>query len=195
MPLALEEWETNEPTSYRGGGIGYVFTEEDPYVGLDFDRCVDPVTGVIADWAQGHIDGLASYTEVTPSGTGLHTIVQGALPPKGRRKGPIEMYSYARFFTMTGWRLDELPPTVEPRQYHSTRSGVASLPPPLARRSGSNDKGNITNARALDDYRDPVRPVYGPYAQFGEAATGWPLIQCEVAPCSPGPGTVYSDRG
>jgi primase-polymerase (primpol)-like protein len=116
LPIALEGWETDDPQSYRGGGIGFVFTEDDPYVGVDLDHCVDPVTGAIADWAQAYIDALASYTEITPSGTGLHTIVQGALPEEGRKKGPVEMYSQTRFFTMTGRHVSQTPRTIEARQ-------------------------------------------------------------------------------
>src|SRR5262245_12680945 len=62
LPLALEAWETDDPSAYRGGGIGYVFSELDPYVVIDLDHCVDPVTGVIVAGAQGHVDRLASYT-------------------------------------------------------------------------------------------------------------------------------------
>src|SRR2546425_1352959 len=116
LPVALEGWEQEAPSAYRGGGIGFVFTADDPYTGIDLDHCIDPDTGVIAPWAQSHIDTLASFTEVTPSGTGVHIWIQGTLPPRGRKKGDVEMYSYARFFTMTGWYVDGTPHTIEARQ-------------------------------------------------------------------------------
>ena len=116
LPVALEGWEQESPEAYRGGGLGYVFTDDDPYTGIDFDHCVDPVTGQVETWAQVHVDALASYTEITPSHTGLHTIVEGTLPPTGRKKGQVEMYAWGRFFTMTGWHLPETPPTIEARQ-------------------------------------------------------------------------------
>jgi hypothetical protein len=129
LPLALEEWAYDGPGAYRGGGIGYVFSDEDPYSGVDLDHCRDPDTGAIADGAQAHIDALASYTEVTPSGTGVHILVQGTLPPRGRRKGAVEMYDYARFFTMTGWHLAGTPTTIKTRQkalsaFHSAIFGA-----------------------------------------------------------------------
>jgi primase-polymerase (primpol)-like protein len=116
LPLALEEWETEDPDAYRGGGIGFVFTAQDNLVGFDLDSCVDPVTGEIEEWAANIVQTLDSYTEITPSGTGLHVIAEGTLPPRGRRKGAIEMYSTQRFFTMTGWRLVDAPDAVYARQ-------------------------------------------------------------------------------
>jgi hypothetical protein len=116
LSVALEEWEQDDPSVYRGGGLGFVFAADDPYAGIDLDRCVAPETGIITAWAQTHIDALASYTEITPSGTGLHILVQGALPPKGRKKGPVEMYAYARFFTITGWHLAGTPRTIAAHQ-------------------------------------------------------------------------------
>lgn len=137
LPVALEEWADDDPAAYRGGGLGYVFSHDDPYTGVDLDHCVEPGTGQVAAWAQTHVDGLASYTEVTPSGTGLHILVEGALPPHGRKKGRVEMYNFARFFTMTGWHLPGTPATIEARQdalttLHATIFGTTrtAQPPP-----------------------------------------------------------------
>ncbi len=96
---ALEELE-------RYDGIGFVFCSGDPYVGVDLDGCVDPETGEIAPWATQIIDGLDSYTELSPSGTGVHIIARGKFSANGRR-GPVEMYSRERFFTVTGHVLGE----------------------------------------------------------------------------------------
>lgn len=120
LPTALEEWAHTDPAGYRGGGLGYVIAADDPYTGIDLDHCVDPDTGEIAPWAQVIIEALDSYTEITPSGTGLHVFVEGTLPPRGRRKGAIEMYDYARFLTMTGWHVPESPPRIESRQHALT---------------------------------------------------------------------------
>jgi putative DNA primase/helicase len=115
LETALEGWQAADPEGYRGGGIGYVFTTDDPYVGIDLDGCVNDATWVIEAWAQAYVDTLKSYTEVTPSQTGLHILAEGSLPPGGRRKGAVEMYSEGRFFTLTGWHLDGTPETIEPR--------------------------------------------------------------------------------
>lgn len=86
-------------------GLGFVFSESDPFVGVDLDKCSDPITGEIESWAEEIINELSSYTEFSPSRTGFHIIVRGVLPSQGRRKGNIEMYDSGRYFTVTGARL------------------------------------------------------------------------------------------
>src|SRR5215216_2818508 len=62
-------------------GVGFVFTEKDPYAGIDLDKCRDPGTGEIEEWAREFIDHLDSYTELSPSGSGVHVLVKATLPP------------------------------------------------------------------------------------------------------------------
>jgi primase-polymerase (primpol)-like protein len=96
-------------------GIGFVFTAEDPYTGVDLDDCREPVTGRVEDWAQDVLRRLESYTEVSPSGTGFHVIVKGGVPAGGNRRGQLEMYDRDRYFTVTGDRVPGAPTTVEER--------------------------------------------------------------------------------
>lgn len=84
-------------------GVGYVFCSADPYVGIDMDDCRDPETGEVASWADEVVRALGGYAEVSPSGTGVHVIVRGKAP--NRRRGPVEVYSTERFFTVTGRAL------------------------------------------------------------------------------------------
>lgn len=108
---ALAYAETGE-----ADGIGFVFTDDDPFVGVDLDDCRDPETGSVDEAAQDIIDRLDSYTERSPSGTGYHVIVRGELPGERNRKGTIEMYDSARFFTVTGDHVAETPTAVAIRQ-------------------------------------------------------------------------------
>ena len=84
-------WGTFERVAdFRGAdGIGFVFTEDDPYVGIDLDDCRDPDTGELTDLANSIVEQLDSYTEISPSGTGIHIIVRGVLPawPSAQRRG------------------------------------------------------------------------------------------------------------
>jgi putative DNA primase/helicase len=87
-------------------GIGFVFTDT-PYVGIDLDHCVDP-TGAVARWAFEIVARFGSYTEFSPSGTGLHIFVEGSLPEGGRKRkviadnahdlAAIEVYETGRYF-------------------------------------------------------------------------------------------------
>jgi len=108
---AVEELESG-----AGDGIGFVFTAEDPFVGIDLDGCRDPQTGAVEPWGQEIIDQLDSYTEVSPSGAGIHVIAIATLPDGGRRKGRIEMYDQDRFFCTTGQVADGAPRAVARRQ-------------------------------------------------------------------------------
>jgi primase-polymerase (primpol)-like protein/energy-coupling factor transporter ATP-binding protein EcfA2 len=91
-------------------GIGFVLSSGDPYVGVDLDDCIDG--GAIEPWAVEIVEALASYTEVSPSGTGLHIIARGKLPVGGCQTsmpggGELEMYARERYLTVTGDVLDK----------------------------------------------------------------------------------------
>jgi putative DNA primase/helicase len=90
-------------------GILYALTETDPYSFIDLDKCRDPDTGAIEEWALEIIRDLNSYAEVSHSGTGIHIFVRGKLPAGRRREGQIEMYDSGRFAAMTGRRLEFTP--------------------------------------------------------------------------------------
>lgn len=89
-------------------GIGFVFSRQDNYIGIDIDKCV--TDGKTNAFATEIIDTLDSYTEFSPSGKGIHIIIKGSLPQSvlgtGRKntKHGLEIYSYGRFFTFTGNR-------------------------------------------------------------------------------------------
>ena len=94
-------------------GIGFVFGP--PFVGVDLDHVRDPETGAIDPSAREIIAAVNSYTEISASGTGIHIIATGTLPPGRRRTSGVEMYAEARHFVMTGDHLDRTPRTVEER--------------------------------------------------------------------------------
>ena len=84
-------------------GIGLVFSDSDPYCGIDVDGCRHPVTGVLSDLASEVIAQLASYAEVSATGTGVHVIVKATLPGgAGRKRGCFEVYDRKRYFAFTG---------------------------------------------------------------------------------------------
>ncbi len=90
-------------------GIGFVFTADDPFVGVDLDNCFDEF-GSLRDDARRAMDELQSFTEKSPSGKGLHIICKGELPGAGHcdNKAGREMYQEGRFFTITADVLEGL---------------------------------------------------------------------------------------
>ncbi len=91
---------------HRHDGIGFVFSADDPFTGVDLDHCRDPETGELAPWAAEILAMFpGSYVEASPSGTGVHVITRGVAPHNGKRPyqgGAVEVYSKERYFTVTG---------------------------------------------------------------------------------------------
>ena len=90
-------------------GLGYVFTADDPYIGLDFDHAYDQVTGQFAEPARSTILELNTYSELSASGTGVHALVKGRLPFPGGKRDWVEVYKQGRYFTITGVTIEGLP--------------------------------------------------------------------------------------
>lgn len=129
-------------------GIGFVFNRADGYTGTDFDNCVNPETQEIRQDIKEIIEKVDSYTEFSPSGTGIHIITRGwqfPIGPAGEQGGKIgkaEMYSGKRYFTVTGHHVAGTALTVNNRDLQwlyervivnrefdivkSTRNGTAS---------------------------------------------------------------------
>jgi hypothetical protein len=89
-------------------GIGYMFAKDDPFVGGDFDHCLD-ATGALSDFARQHLP--ATYAEISPSGTGIKFIAQGTIA-RGRKTVRAELYASGRFFTLTGNVVPGQPTTI-----------------------------------------------------------------------------------
>lgn len=129
-------------------GIGFVFANG--YAGIDFDHCRDLETGEINDLTSRRIASLASYSEISPSGTGVHTIVRGSLPT-GVKRPEIEMYSRARFFTMTGNHLPGSPTTIEDRQEQITTLYEEVAPKTLEKKKRQPAKASPYDQLATND--------------------------------------------
>jgi hypothetical protein len=103
-------------------GIGFVLTENDPFTFIDLDNPFEldnhgnpkyETPQEILDRQVRIHEAFSSYSEKSPSGYGLHIIVKGSVPT-GRRKQAVEVYSTARYMTMTGQVFNNAP--IEPRQ-------------------------------------------------------------------------------
>lgn len=100
--------------------IGFVFTQADPYIGIDLDGCRNPETGKLDDWAREIVLRFGSYAEISPSKTGVKIFGiadsvwrnknKTELPGNGYlgKKPGIEVYDCGRYFAVTGRNLSGL---------------------------------------------------------------------------------------
>jgi hypothetical protein len=127
----------------RCDGVGFVFTAT-PFVGIDLDHCLDLTIGELAPWAVRIMERFSTYTEISPSGTGLHLILRGALPAGGRKRpaedgasgGAVEVYDDGRYFTFTGRRWPSTPLAIEDRQEELQRWYAEAFPQEQEREVG-----------------------------------------------------------
>ncbi len=106
----------------RFDGLGYMFAWQhmQPFnsIGIDLDGCL--VNGTLAVWASSIVSRLRTYTEVSPSQTGVklfgrtrnpwtyvssRKLLEPAITPK--RPG-IEVYTGRRYFCVTGMPYGEM---------------------------------------------------------------------------------------
>jgi hypothetical protein len=87
-------------------GIGFVFTDADPYCGIDLDNVWQSDADEGAPWATGILERFAdTYSEASPSDCGIKTWCRAKAPRCGRwaiEGGAVEIYDRNRFFTVTG---------------------------------------------------------------------------------------------
>lgn len=93
-------------------GLGFMFSNS-PYVGIDIDHCIKD--GVYSDLAKDVITLFQSYTEISPSGTGVHIICKGQLMSSGKKNSQLglEVYDTGRYFTVTKKTLKTYPKILE----------------------------------------------------------------------------------
>jgi hypothetical protein len=95
-------------------GLGFVFSSLDGFCGVDLDGCLT-ADGELEPRAAAIVERLDSYTEMSPSGRGVHVLVKAELNGSRSRGGGLEIYDKSRFFTVSGQRVGTRA-TVEARQ-------------------------------------------------------------------------------
>jgi hypothetical protein len=86
-----------------GHGVGFIFTDADPFFFLDIDDCRGPVGWTpAAETLCAMLPGAA--VEVSQSGEGLHVIGTGHVPAHGCDNQPLhaQFYTSRRFVALTG---------------------------------------------------------------------------------------------
>lgn len=98
-------------------GVGFVFTEADPFAGVDLDGCVVGADqeAMVEVWARDLLDAFETYAEISPSRRGAKLFLKGRASHNGRRAGypvagsAVETYDRTRFFTVTGLQVPGTP--------------------------------------------------------------------------------------
>jgi primase-polymerase (primpol)-like protein len=100
-------------------GIGYALRPDDDAsptdVGGDIDRCRVRDTGELLPWGSLIVATMATYSELSPTATGLRFVGKGRLPGNGTgmarpyESGKVELYQQGRYVTFTGHRLPHAP--------------------------------------------------------------------------------------
>jgi len=103
-PQTWSTWLELQPFVAQYSGVGIMLGN--PLGGADLDHCVED--GEIKPWAQAIITRLSSYTEISPSGTGVRILVVGGHGQDHGRKlkrreteEAAEVYDNVRFLTFT----------------------------------------------------------------------------------------------
>jgi hypothetical protein len=181
--------------SFSFDGLGFAL-ENTGIVFIDFDGVRNVETGEIAPWASELISGLASYTEVSPSGDGLHVYTLGKLPgtgtePKFLDGSAMGMYDSGRYTTVTGLPITSFPDdlravdvqalyeslkagTLRPGQSKpTTRKGVPSpAPVPQPSSPASNVLG------LLEKFGLTITAIEDPYRGATETGKKFVLSEC-----------------
>ncbi|QBD79533.1 hypothetical protein EPA93_27555 [Ktedonosporobacter rubrisoli] len=121
---ALDAYRRSQGSEQPYEGTGFMFRGD--YTGIDLDHCID-AQGEVEPWARAIVERLDSYTEISPSGQGLHIYIGLPIPRGLRRsipphmhpshpKAAIEMYSQGRYFTITGRHLAGTPEGINGKQ-------------------------------------------------------------------------------
>src|SRR5262249_57366028 len=82
-------------------GLGVVLTDDLGVACLDLDRVLDETGTLDARAAKVIRLCHSSWTEISPSGHGLHVFVEGRLP-RAIKGTQIEVYSRDRYIAVTG---------------------------------------------------------------------------------------------
>jgi RecA-family ATPase len=86
----------------RFAGVGFMLGGG--FVGVDLDCCLS-AEGELTEAARTLVSGVASYTDVSPTGTGIKIFAKGAKPEAWKNSEEVEIYDGGRFFTVTGMTL------------------------------------------------------------------------------------------
>ena len=153
-------------------GVGFEFGGSG-YAGIDLDHVVKS-DGTLKDFAREIVDMVNSYTEYSPSGTGLHILFRldrplSELCTRNRNDEiGLEIYDSGRYFTVTGNVYGELKPIAERaealkevcKKYMKQKKGKASLNQPVNTASSNLTDGELLDKMFHSEHGRKIKALY-----------------------------------
>lgn len=142
-------------------GLGFAFLPGDGLIGIDIDHAVDEA-GRPSGMCRLLVESCASYTELSPSGRGVHIIVAGDTATFKDDGIGLEVYCHAQYFTCTG-----LPPAGEgwpgtPAQVYALEPQVLAYMRELVDESRARQQREKAQAAAAASAGPPPTPAPAP---------------------------------
>ncbi|WFF83335.1 VapE domain-containing protein [Delftia tsuruhatensis] len=142
LPVVRSAFERKQGLADAWSGIGFGFLPGDGLIGIDLDKHVDPATGEMSERCKKIIAAFHTFTEISPSGTGVHLYLKGHTQTAKSNDIGVEMFCERQYFTVTGRHVAGTPLEVSQadesaiRRMHATiqeakekRQAPASPPP------------------------------------------------------------------
>src|SRR5438876_404976 len=111
-------------------GIGFVFSNSDPYAGMDFDYCVG-TNRSINKRERDIIDVLSTHTHYSPR-DGVHSLFEidkKHFPGQNRKSGNVEFFKSNHYLTITSRLVPNTPKTIEKRHVEASFVYLSLFPP------------------------------------------------------------------
>lgn len=162
-------------------GIGFAFLPDDGLIGIDIDKCIDLETGEVSEIAQEIIQSCSSYTEYSPSKTGVHIIVEGHTRTFKSDAVGVEVFCSSQFFTFTAdpySSVSDVVPITEPTLERlrvivkGDRAAVPNRPIPPLPQGALSDVARLESALNFvspEGYDVWVKVGRGLYGSLGDA--------------------------
>jgi predicted P-loop ATPase len=108
---------------FNEGVLLHAKDQEHPFAFFDLDNVI--VKGKLLPWAQEFVNMANSYTEISPSGTGIKIIIRAKVGDRKKtfefkdsegNPHELEVYDCNRFFAATGNRIEGTPTDIADRQ-------------------------------------------------------------------------------
>jgi hypothetical protein len=154
--------QEQQPENYQG--VGFIFTANDPFCGIDLDASLD-IGGKLRSWATTIVERFKNtYQSLSVSGYGLHIVCRGKLPSNGKNRyipdaptGPdgkraqVGIFDRGRFFALTGNLYGSSP--LQLVGYQESIDWLLGLVESLRRGQQQNSAKGLSDAEILERAR------------------------------------------